>query len=50
MADLAFDADLGRLLIDAVDRDAIVGVLCHGPAGLLSAYVRTAPSRSPVAS
>ncbi len=37
MADLAFDADLGRLLIDAVDRDAIVGVLCHGPAGLLSA-------------
>ena len=40
MADLAADADLGRLLIDAVDRDAVVGVLCHGPAGLLSA-VRT---------
>ena len=37
MADLASDADLGRLLIDAVDRDAVVGVLCHGPAGLLSA-------------
>ncbi|MDR6867900.1 putative intracellular protease/amidase [Microbacterium resistens] len=37
MADLATDADLGRLLIDAVDRDAVVGVLCHGPAGLLSA-------------
>lgn len=40
MADLATDADLGGLLIDAVDRDALVGVLCHGPAGLLSA-VRT---------
>ena len=37
MVDLAFDADLGRLLVDAVDRDAVVGVLCHGPAGLLSA-------------
>lgn len=37
MADLATDPDLGRLLIDAVDRGAVVGVLCHGPAGLLSA-------------
>lgn len=37
MADLATDADLGALLIDAVDRDATVAVLCHGPAGLLSA-------------
>src|SRR6478735_48273 len=37
MVDLAVDADLGRLLIDAADRDAVVGVLCHGPAGLLSA-------------
>ncbi|WP_100809673.1 MULTISPECIES: type 1 glutamine amidotransferase domain-containing protein [unclassified Microbacterium] len=37
MVDLAFDAYLGRLLIDAIDRDAVVGVLCHGPAGLLSA-------------
>jgi putative intracellular protease/amidase len=37
MVDLAVDADLGRLLVDAVDRDAVVGVLCHGPAGLLSA-------------
>jgi putative intracellular protease/amidase len=37
MADLASDPDLGRLLIDAVDRDAVIGVLCHGPAGLLSA-------------
>ncbi|MGU3644590.1 DJ-1/PfpI family protein [Microbacterium sp. C23T] len=30
MVDLATDADLGRLLVDAVDRDAVVGVLCHG--------------------
>jgi putative intracellular protease/amidase len=37
MADLAGDADLGRVLIDAVERDAVVAVLCHGPAGLLSA-------------
>lgn len=37
MVDLATDADLGRLLVDAADRDAVVGVLCHGPAGLLSA-------------
>ncbi|MGB3376470.1 MAG: type 1 glutamine amidotransferase domain-containing protein [Microbacterium sp.] len=37
MADLATDADLGRLLVDAVDRDAVIGVLCHGPAALLSA-------------
>lgn len=37
MVDLAVDADLGRLLIDAADRGAVVGALCHGPAGLLSA-------------
>ena len=37
MVDLAADADLGRLLVDAVDREAVIGVLCHGPAGLLSA-------------
>lgn len=37
MVDLAVDADLGRLLVDAVDRNAPVGALCHGPAGLLSA-------------
>ena len=37
MADLATDADLGRLLIDAADRGTTVAVLCHGPAGLLSA-------------
>ncbi|GAA2979063.1 putative intracellular protease/amidase [Microbacterium terrae] len=37
MVDLVADVDLGRLLVDAVDRGALVGVLCHGPAGLLSA-------------
>jgi len=37
MQDLAFDPDLGRLLLDALDRDAVVAALCHGPAGLLSA-------------
>lgn len=37
MGDLATDADLGRLLVDAADRDTAVAVLCHGPAGLLSA-------------
>jgi putative intracellular protease/amidase len=37
MSDLATDPDLGRLLVDAVDRDATIGVLCHGPAALLSA-------------
>lgn len=37
MVDLAEDADLGRLLIDADRRNAVIGVLCHGPAGLLSA-------------
>ena len=37
MADLASDPDLGRLLIDAAERGTTVAVLCHGPAGLLSA-------------
>jgi putative intracellular protease/amidase len=37
MVDLAVDRALGRLLIDADGRGAIVGVLCHGPAGLLAA-------------
>lgn len=37
MADLATDAHLGRLLVDAADRGTTVAVLCHGPAGLLSA-------------
>lgn len=37
MADLAFDADLGRLLIAADERGQIIAPLCHGPAALLSA-------------
>lgn len=40
MEDLVVDADLGRLLVAAVDNDVPVAALCHGPAGLLSA-VRT---------
>ncbi|MDX3849146.1 type 1 glutamine amidotransferase domain-containing protein [Streptomyces sp. AK02-01A] len=37
MADLARDADLGRLL-DETDRDGrVIAALCHGPAALLSA-------------
>lgn len=37
MADLAFDADLGRLLAEFHDAGKVVAALCHGPAGLLSA-------------
>ncbi|MFD0204633.1 MULTISPECIES: type 1 glutamine amidotransferase domain-containing protein [Saccharothrix] len=37
MADLAFDADLGRLLVAFDDAGKVVGALCHGPAGLLAA-------------
>jgi putative intracellular protease/amidase len=37
MADLAVDADLGRLLIDADGRGQVIAPLCHGPAALLSA-------------
>jgi len=37
MADLAQDADLGRLLNDADAQGQIVAALCHGVAGLLSA-------------
>lgn len=37
MADLAFDADLGRLLVEFDRAGKVVGALCHGPAGLLSA-------------
>jgi putative intracellular protease/amidase len=37
MADLATDPDLGRLLVDADDREQIIAPLCHGPAALLSA-------------
>lgn len=37
VVDLHQDGDLGRLLIDADNRGAVIGALCHGPAGLLSA-------------
>ncbi|MBC2867113.1 type 1 glutamine amidotransferase domain-containing protein [Streptomyces mexicanus] len=37
MADLAQDADLGRLLNEADAQGTIVAALCHGVAGLLSA-------------
>jgi putative intracellular protease/amidase len=37
MADLATDADLGRLLVAADERGQIIAPLCHGPAALLSA-------------
>ncbi|CAM5735333.1 type 1 glutamine amidotransferase domain-containing protein [Streptomyces microflavus] len=37
MADLAEDADLGRLLNDADEQSKTVAALCHGVAGLLSA-------------
>ncbi|WP_199441074.1 type 1 glutamine amidotransferase domain-containing protein [Umezawaea beigongshangensis] len=36
MADLARDADTGRLLRAADARGSVVAVLCHGPAALLS--------------
>ncbi|MEU6011435.1 type 1 glutamine amidotransferase domain-containing protein [Streptomyces sp. NPDC047453] len=37
VVDLHQDADLGRLLIEADDQGKIIGAVCHGPAGLLSA-------------
>jgi putative intracellular protease/amidase len=37
MTDLAHDADMGRLLIEADSREQIIAPLCHGPAALLSA-------------
>lgn len=37
MTDLAFDADLGRMLVEADAREQIIAPLCHGPAALLSA-------------
>lgn len=37
MADLATDADLGRLLTNADERGIVIAPFCHGPAGLLSA-------------
>lgn len=37
VVDLYTDADLGRLLTAAVGADKLIGAVCHGPAGLLSA-------------
>nr|WP_221316358.1 type 1 glutamine amidotransferase domain-containing protein [Saccharopolyspora gloriosae] len=37
VVDLHQDADLGRLLIRADETGTIIGAVCHGPAGLLSA-------------
>lgn len=37
VVDLYQDSDLGRLLREADKADAVVGAVCHGPAGLLSA-------------
>ncbi|MRG61227.1 type 1 glutamine amidotransferase domain-containing protein [Agromyces sp. CFH 90414] len=37
MVDLAFDADLGRLLVDADREGRLIAPFCHGPAGLLAA-------------
>ena len=37
MTDLAFDANVGRVLVAANDASAIIAPFCHGPAALLSA-------------
>lgn len=37
VVDLFQDGDLGRLLVDTDARGAVIGAVCHGPAGLLSA-------------
>ncbi|MCX2733826.1 type 1 glutamine amidotransferase domain-containing protein [Saccharopolyspora sp. NFXS83] len=37
VVDLHQDQDLGRLLIRADDTGKLIGAVCHGPAGLLSA-------------
>lgn len=37
MADLAFDPEVGRVLIAANAADTIIAPFCHGPAALLSA-------------
>ncbi|NHU49208.1 type 1 glutamine amidotransferase domain-containing protein [Rhodococcus sp. A14] len=41
MTDLAVDADLGSLLVDADDRGRVVAALCHGLAALLSTTSET---------
>jgi putative intracellular protease/amidase len=38
MADLVDDADLGRLLTAADTAGTVIGALCHGVGGLLSAH------------
>ncbi|MEF3405421.1 type 1 glutamine amidotransferase domain-containing protein [Agromyces sp. CCNWLW203] len=37
MADLAFDANVGRVLVAANDAGTVIAPFCHGPAALLSA-------------
>ena len=37
MTDLAFDANVGRVLIAANEAGAVIAPFCHGPAALLSA-------------
>jgi putative intracellular protease/amidase len=37
MEDLADSPELGRLLVTMLDDDKVIGSVCHGPAGLLSA-------------
>jgi putative intracellular protease/amidase len=37
MEDLATSEDLGRLLVSMLDDDRVIGAVCHGPAGMLSA-------------
>ena len=37
VVDLWEDADLGRVLVQADEAGTVIGAVCHGPAGLLSA-------------
>ncbi|GAA1831102.1 type 1 glutamine amidotransferase domain-containing protein [Agromyces salentinus] len=37
MTDLAFDAEVGRVLVAADEAGAVIAPFCHGPAALLSA-------------
>ena len=37
MSDLAFDKDMGRILVEADAAGKIIAPFCHGPAGLLAA-------------
>src|SRR5262249_14996581 len=47
MEDLAFDADSGKLLVDALASGKPLAVVCHAPAALLA--TRDAQGRSPFA-